>query len=280
MAIKDKTVKVTEEFTSDGHLAKTTKEHQPGKIWFDWVQLLIMPFLIFFLGIGFTWVQNQTSIQIAKDNRTQDLQIAADQQQEATLKSYLDDMSDLLFNHNLHNSKTGDEVRQVARTRTLTTLRRLNANRNRIVFHFLHDAHLIGIDSSGIDLRRADLSGDDLSGADLSDADLSYDKLVNANLTNADLTRTTLTGADLSDTNLKDAYIRGADLSETNLSHAILVNAYLHAAVLNWADLSQADLKDADLSSCDLNHAMVTKEQLAETKSLRDTTMPDGSTHP
>lgn len=62
--------------------------------------------------------QHQTDLQIAEDNRRNDLKIADDQQRETTLKTYLDDMPDLLLNHNLRKSKPGDAVSQVARERT------------------------------------------------------------------------------------------------------------------------------------------------------------------
>src|SRR5215469_16757778 len=209
-----------------------------GKTLWDWLQLLIIPIILAGATIVFgLWqahladIQHQRDIQIAQGNRNNDTLLAGDQQQEATLKSYLDDMSDLLLNHNLRNSQPGDEVRQVARARTLTALRRLKADRNRIVWRFLHDTHLIGIGSAGLDLSHADLSGDDLSGADLSDTDLSYDELTCAILTHADLTRTTLTYANLSEANLTSAYIREANLSNAFLVNAILVDAYLHAAL-------------------------------------------------
>jgi hypothetical protein len=166
--LRDSGYKVTDEYNDTGQLSKVSRERPPRKTWWDWLQLLIIPFLIAGLGIGFTWVQNQTSLQIAKDNRAQDLQIAKDTQEEATLKAYLDDMSDLLLNHNLRKSKSGDEVSQVARERTLTSLRRLGAVRNQILLQFLQDAELIGMRNAVIDLSNAYLAGDDLRGVNLS----------------------------------------------------------------------------------------------------------------
>jgi len=69
--------------------------------------------------MGFTPKQHQIDLQIAKDNRQNDLQIANDQQQETILKTYLDDMSDLLLNHKLRESQLTDEVRQVAQAKTI-----------------------------------------------------------------------------------------------------------------------------------------------------------------
>jgi len=235
---KERGYKVTGEYRRDtpGQLSKVSVEHPPRKTRWDWLQLLIIPLLIFLLGIGFTWVQNQTS-----------LQIATDQQRETILKTYLDDMSDLLLNQHLSTSKPGDVVREVARERTLTTLRRLDADRNTILLRFLQNAHLIGIQNAVINLSNADLSNDDLSGADLSGADLSG---------------TILHGATLKDTNLIGTILHGADLSGAHLDDALLGGAHLDGAFLNGADLNGADLSgaflgDADLSSAHLDGAFL-----------------------
>jgi uncharacterized protein YjbI with pentapeptide repeats len=121
-------------------------------------------------------------------------------------------MQDLLLNHNLSKSKPVNEIRQVAKEQTLTTLRRLDDDRNRIVLRFLQDAHLIGMQDAVIDLSNSDLSNDYLHGADLSGIDLAG---------------AILTGTDLSGSNLSGADLYGADLQHANLSDANLSNAFL-----------------------------------------------------
>ena len=216
---------------SDGFIKATYKRiGLSGKTLWDWLQLLAVlaiPVVVAFVSISFSTQQDannqrqhQIDLKIAQDNRQNDVQLANDQQQEATLKSYLDDMSDLLLNHNLRNPKPADEVRQVARERTLTALRRLKANRNKIVLQFLQDAQLIGIKNAVIDLSNADLGGDDLSGANLS----------NANLRGANLSYATLSYADLSNTNLSYTILSNADLSYAILSNATVTNEQLAQA--------------------------------------------------
>jgi uncharacterized protein YjbI with pentapeptide repeats len=158
-------------------------------------------------------------------------------------------MSDLLLNHNLRQSKSGDEVRQVARIRTLTTLRRLDASRNKTVLQFLQDANLLGGKDAVINL---------------SDADLSYDDLCNTNLSGTDLSH-----ADLSYT----------DLNYADLSHADLSGAILIGANLDGTDLSHADLSGAILIDADLRHAVLSQVQLEHVQSLRGAIMPNGSKH-
>jgi uncharacterized protein YjbI with pentapeptide repeats len=247
-----------------------------GKTLWDWLQLLIIPLMLASGGFWFSLQQSDISAQasqrqhdsdqkIATENRQNDMQIALDQQRETTLKTYLDDMSDLLLNHHLRTSKPGDEVSLVARERTLTTLRRLDAPRNDIVVQFLQDTHLIGVPNAVVDLSHADLSHDDLAYANLSHANLSWTFLAGANLSHASLSL-----ADLHWTFLAGANLSEAELNSANLSHASLTNA----------NLSHADLRLAILDGTDLTRATVTQEQLAQANSLRGATMPDGSKHP
>jgi uncharacterized protein YjbI with pentapeptide repeats len=287
-----------------------------GKTGWDWLQLLsalAIPVVVAFVSISFSmqqdasnqW-QHQTDLKIAQDNRQKDIHIADDQQQEAALKTYLDDMSDLLLNHNLRMSKPTDEVSEVARERTLTALRRLDAKRNKVVLQFIQDAHLAVagnavIDLSSADLSRADLKyvdlrgvglrGIDLSGADLKvtdlrGTDLSSAVLENADLRAADLSDATLDGADLrnvclrDDARLRNAHLRNAYLYGAELVSTDLGSADLSGADLSGADLSGADLSGADLSFAHLNSAVVTQKQLAQAKSLKGTIMVDGSVHP
>jgi hypothetical protein len=88
--------------------------------------------------------------------------------------TYLDRMSDLLFTEHLATSQPGDEVRQVARARTLTLLPQLNGTRKSEVMQFLYEAGLIGDRSVSaiVDLSNANLSNANLIGANLSDANL------------------------------------------------------------------------------------------------------------
>jgi uncharacterized protein YjbI with pentapeptide repeats len=220
-----------------------------GKFTFDWLNLigvLAIPFVVTFLGLYATQQitqqqaqlsdaankqQHQTDIQISQQQRKADQNLATDQQRETTLQTYLDNMSDLLLNHDLRKSKSGDEVSQVARERTLTTIRRLDADRNRIVFQFLQDAHLIGKHNAVIDLSGADLSNDDLRGVNLSGALLSGANLSGARLSGARLSGADLSGAHLSSANL----ISGADLIEILTKGSPFPSANLFVADLSNA---------------------------------------------
>ncbi len=218
----------------------------------DWLQLLIIPFLIFFLGVGFTGIQNRTSLQIAQDNRAQDLRIAQDIQEDATLKAYLDDITKLYSDMKLNSQDPKDaEVAKksaiVARAKTLTALRQLkDKDRKGYLIQFLSEAHLItsrGITGhnptiplqtanlEGANLTVANLRGADLTGADLAAVDLSHATLQNARLMEATLWKAKLGGADL----------RGAELRGADLSRATLDNTLLKGAQYNTKDIVVKD---------------------------------------
>jgi hypothetical protein len=222
--------------------------HHP--LW-DWIQLLIVPAI---LAGGGLWFNTQ---QREREQRT-----AERRAQDDTLQAYLDGMSHLLADKELHSAQPGDSLSTVARARTLTVLGRLDGSRKGSVLQFLYESGLIHkerillnasdlierqhkiVSTRGIDLNKADLRGANPIGADLREA----------NLIEADLRKTDLRGADLS-----FADLRRADLS--------------------FADLRGADLSIADLREANLSYAReVTNEQLTAATFLEGATMPDRQT--
>ena len=81
------------------------EEVQPAKTLWDWLQLLIVPAIL--IAVTFAWSATQTR----SDNRREDRRIAADRaaaeeaRQDATLQSYLDQMSGLMLDKKLLTSK-------------------------------------------------------------------------------------------------------------------------------------------------------------------------------
>ena len=200
----------------------------------DFLSNLLIPLPLATVGWGL-W---QIILLICNINRTSKLHWINNGQ--TILQTYIDNMRDLLLNHNLAKSAPGDEVRQVARVQTLTTLRSLDATRNRIVLQFLQDARLIGTQDAVINLNNADLSNDDLSGADLSGIDLTGADLTGAHLSDADLSGATLFSANLRRCRPKrcqpercflTATLTGADLNGAHLSNATLTSAFLGDAI-------------------------------------------------
>jgi uncharacterized protein YjbI with pentapeptide repeats len=238
----------------------------------DWLQLLIVPFALVVIGFLFTMQQDARQQQI-EDRRAQQAQeienrraeaerdLAEQRAQDEALQAYLDQMNNLLLEHNLRNSKEDSGVRTLARARTLTVLGRLDPSRKTAIMQFLVEARLVQGGGGGrgpiIPLADANLSGVDLNFASLRHADLSH--------------------ADLSHADLSDAVLYEAVLYE-----AVLRGAYLNEAHLYKADLSHADLRNAWLTAANLDGASgVTKEELEQQALfLEGTIMPDGTIYP
>lgn len=268
----------------------------------DWLMLvgvLAIPIAVAFASFMFSHQQTLSSQAASERQHQTDLQIAAEQQRESTLRACIDDMKDLLLNKGLRTSKPEEEVRAVARVEVLSALRQLDGERKGLLMRFLSEASLIiGIDIkndviidlssadlSSADLTRVDLSGAHLNGANLNGADLNVAHLGRVDLIGADLKGAHLNGADLIGAHLFGAHLNGAHLNDADLSDADLIGADLTKADLTRADLSGADLRlayltGADLKFADLSKATVTPVQLDQALSLQGATLPDGSKHP
>ncbi|GHO77027.1 hypothetical protein KSD_47980 [Ktedonobacter sp. SOSP1-85] len=232
-----------------------------GKTLWDWLQLLAalaIPVVVAAGTIWFSYQQSETSLQISQVQHKNDQQNIDDQQQEVVLKTYLDDMSTLLLTYKLGQSQRDDEVRQVARAKTLTALRRLNGERKGILLRFLLDAELINKEYSNhrgfyyaiIDLTEANLEQADLMRIDLKGAILTGVDLQNANLQRAGLLRAALYQA-----NLGNADLQNADLETAYMDLANLQGAHLEYARLNWAQIGYSNLQGAHLEYAEIQSA-------------------------
>ena len=246
-----------------------------GKTLWDWLQLLIIPAVLAVGGYLFNYTLSKNERNAADRRNQTEREIAQDNQRETALQEYIDKMSELLLHEQLRNSAEENEVRNIARVRTLTILRRLDPTRKASVLQFLHEAGLTNKNKCIVDLSKAQLAEANLRGANLRGADLHEVTLHEADLSYTNLLYSNLRGADLSSTRLLEANLRGANLREANLSGADLTHAKLPEAKLFGAKLHQADLREANLRG-----ATVTPDQLAQAKSLAGAILPDGSTHP
>lgn len=232
-------------WTGFGPYTPPNSNFQREKTLYDWLQLAIIPLA---LAVGIWWLnhrqqqrdqnfadQRAKTERDAADKRAQierdaaekraetEREIAEDNQHEAALQAYIDNMSALLLENDLSNQVQLDKVRKIGRVRTLTVLRRCDGKCKAIVLQFLCESDLINIYNKVVDLEGADFSEAELSGAQLSKADLSR-----ANLTRANLIKT--------------------NLIEAKLCSTVLIEANMNGAWLNRADLRCVDLSEADLS--------------------------------
>ena len=168
-----------------------------GKTLWDWLELLLVPFILGTFGLFWTTAQEDARQQRIEDYRAQD----------AALQAYLEQMSAVLLRENSlrEPGADNDEVRALARARTLRILRTVDELRKTEVISFLQEADLV----QATDGRppAISLSAADLGGVYLSDTDLS-----NVQLNNTDLRHADLMDADLMNANLMDANLSGANL--------------------------------------------------------------------
>jgi Pentapeptide repeats (8 copies) len=158
-------------------------DFQPGKTLWDWLQLLIIPVVLAVGGYLFNYTASKNEQKNTQLHNQTERDIAADNQREEALQSYIDKMSELLLEKQLRESKPDDEVRKIGRVRTLTVLPRLDSIRKRSTLLFLHESGLIAKeDKNIIDLSNADVSNTDLSRANLSNTDLSEAKVTTQQL--------------------------------------------------------------------------------------------------
>lgn len=198
----------------------TTTETHPGKILWDLLDLFIVPLV---LGIGIFFLNKAQS--------ENEQLIALNQQEETLLQNYIDSMTTLVLEKNLHQANRANtkdkDLRNIARSRTLTVLRALdtpnqdgNNRRRASLLRFLYETELITEEEPVINLKKANL-------------EVAY-------LRNYDLKNARFEGVDFYKADLRDADLRGA-----NLEGAYLVNAKLQGANFAGANLNNATLKGA-----------------------------------
>ncbi len=241
--------------------------NKSGKTLWDWLNLLGVLAIPVVVGLGTLWFTSQQG----KVNNA----VSRDSQNETALQAYIDKMSELLLEKKLRESAEDDEVRKIARVRTLTVLSRLDVRRKKSVLQFLYESGLIDKNKCIVNLHDANLRGVFLYRANLNEANLGGVFLGEAILTGAEMYRANLGGA-----KLPGAEMRGAKLGEANLCKAELRGADLSYANLSRAYLGGVDFEGADLSGANLEAAKVLLIQLDQAKSLQGATMPDGSKHP
>jgi len=233
------------------------------KNFWDYLELLIVPAA---LAFGVYWLNRTQDIRQQEPNQMQqnrELEVVTQQAQDAALQAYLDQIGQLLLDKDrpLRESKESDEVRTLARARTLTVLARLEGVRKRSVMQVLYESGLITkpaliLDLKGADLEEANLGGIDLNLVVLRESYMREAFLREAELYKADLSRTILYKATLNKTNLREANLREAFLHGANLNEADLTGADLSGADLSGADLIVTEMSSADLRGADLSRAI------------------------
>ena len=259
-------------------IVEALKSMFPGKGLWDYLEMLLVPVLIFGLTVLLErWNKNRDVVQ-----RNESERIGQEEAKDQALRLYFDRISSILIDKQVISlaeaaKKLGpdykdplvESARDVIRAQTLAIFRVFSADKEKksSVVRFLIESEILSsltVSFSGADLSGANLSYANLSEADLSVANLSEARLNDANLTGADLSGANLSGAKLFSANLSgailsEAYLSGANLSFANLSEANFsrANEFAYGANLSEADLSWANefAYGANLSEADLSWA-------------------------
>ena len=250
-------------------IVEALKSMFPGKGLWDYLEMLLVPVLIFGLTVLLErWNKNRDVVQ-----RNESERIRQEEAKDQALQLYFDRISSILIDKQVISlaeaaKKLGpdykdplvESARDVIRAQTLAILRVFSADKEKksSVVRFLIESEILSsltVSLSGADLSGADLSGAHLAGANLTGADLSGDNLSYANLSYANLSEADLSVANLSEARLNDANLTGADLSGANLSGPKLFSANLSGAILSEAYLSGTNLSFANLSEANFSRA-------------------------
>ena len=129
------TTMITPGTTTTTPKATVATEQQPAKTLWDWLGLLGVLAIPLVVGLGAAWYTAQQGKVTDREN--------TDNQRETILQAYIDKMSELLLEKRLRESQPEDEVRKIARIRTITVLFQLDARRIGYVFAFLDEAGLM-----------------------------------------------------------------------------------------------------------------------------------------
>jgi uncharacterized protein YjbI with pentapeptide repeats len=227
----------------------------------DWLKVLALPITVGVAVPSLNWLQ-----------RKREERLALQRSQDDALEGYLNQMSQLLIDkeHPLQRCLPHDKFTFVARSRTLTVLSKLDAERKVRVVQFLYEAGLILDDTGVFQLcRAADLNRIDLSTANLRAIDLGMAVLKDAKLLYADLSQTNLRQVDFENANLTRANLKWSDLRGANLRSAELPDANLKWSKLSAADLTKADLRRCYLSEGSLEGTYLKDTNLSEANLLR-----------
>jgi uncharacterized protein YjbI with pentapeptide repeats len=217
------------------------QEYVAGKTLWDWLQLLLIPAA---LSVGVllfnNWQgnrereradqQRREDIKAAEKRAAVDRQIVVEEQRERALQTFFDEMTRLILDKGLRESKVGSNIRIVARTRTLSTLHRLDGERKGSLVRFLAESRLLDRPNPFVNIRGADLSDALLGGIDLHRAYLRDVRLYQAGLSEADLRFANLTGADFEKACLPNAHLDHAVLDDASFVLAYMYNVTLAGA--------------------------------------------------
>jgi uncharacterized protein YjbI with pentapeptide repeats len=279
---------------------RNTGQEVAGRTLWDWLQLLLVP-----VGIAlalFALNNSQANRERARAERqaaqdrlqanrraANDRAIANQRARGDTVRVYLQQMSNLLLDHDLRHSRIGSDVRVLARTLTLTVLPQLDGERKGLVLQFLSEQQLInppqtrqvyagdvpllvgikhGVSAAKVSLEGADLSGlvwgggRELEAGDLSGANLRGARFIDARLGQigrlvghpSPTYTMSFSGADLRGARFDHAELSGVKFRAATLADASFRGTFMQDVSMRFACLSGSSFADSAEFTLDLRY--------------------------
>ena len=273
------------------------EEVRPAKTAWDWLQVAVVPVALVVIALVFNASQTARDREREEERTRQDRALARETRLDATLETYLSRMSELMLDRRLLSSPPDSTVRAVARTVTLTALRRLDGVRKGEIVRFLAESRLLRdtlvtpppkcarrlpprncvqksariyfpgatrVDLSGADLRGVVLPGARLSGVVLSRADLR-----DADFAGASLSKVHLESSDLEGASFRRARLAGTVFTYAQLQEADFDRALLHPEIGSVPDDDRVWLLPTELGGACLTQATFRNARLDRVEMAR-----------
>jgi hypothetical protein len=166
----------------------TTGYQRPKLLW-DWLELLIVPIFLAGAALFLNQVEKDrdrvrveaekklaeakadVEKKLADQKNQSDRELSEQRFSDTILESYLERMSALIFEKNLRDCPPEDPLRDMAKTWTSVTARRLGSQNNQALLAFLQGIELVKLVDYSQDLEHIEPSKVDLRGIDLSFSD-------------------------------------------------------------------------------------------------------------
>ncbi|PKO16846.1 MAG: hypothetical protein CVU39_06415 [Chloroflexi bacterium HGW-Chloroflexi-10] len=254
-----------------------------NKTFWDWLDLLIIPFVLSIGALIFNKIQKENEQNFAKQRyadeqsliqtrfvkeqeligqrQENEMLLNLDIQRGTSFQAFIDRMSDLVLKNDLQDTSCKGEIKSIARSLTITNMFTLDEVRNNLLLKFLRELKLLDIQNPIIvfdkyDLRKmalksVDFTGISLKNVNLEEADLADCIFDQTCLRGADLTRAKLYGAKFLKADLQNAQIHQTNLATTTIKNCNFSNAGLIMATLvgyiTETNFAKAKMRDMNI---------------------------------
>ena len=256
----------------------------------NWCKLINSALVPCVLGV-FTIVYTLQQQELSNQREKQELSHQLDSYRQILFKAYIDDISKLLAKESNNQTLTDRISLAYIRTRTLTILRTLDADRKKYIVLFLYESGLIR--STSLDLRGADLNNIELVGpynlenlylpgvswwnATFVDCQLKRANFDQSVMNNGRFIRSNLMSASLTEAFLNNGDFTGSTVLFTNFTGSRLVQAnFLKSEVVQAIDFTDCDLLNARFTEAQLKGQRVTVSK----HTFNHTRFPNGTFGP